>query len=1104
MNLHLNQFSTKSLRMKLVFTFTFSFIVFAFTSFANNSPLWLRYSSISPDGQNIAFSYKGDLYLVPSSGGEAKLLTFHEAYDFRPIWSPDSKTIAFASDRFGNADIYKISVEGGKATRLTFFSRGEYPTSFTPDGKHILFSSVIMDDPNNVEFPNGSLDELYMISVDGGREKQVLSTPARYANFDSEGKVIIYHDNKGMENTWRKHNTQGFARDIWTYNKETKEHRKLTTFKGDDRWPVFSSDDSEVYYLSEQFGSMNVCNFPIANPTQITQISTFKNHPVRFLTIADNGMLCYGYDGEIYTQGPNAQAQKVAIQINHDDKYNNDKFMTLSSGATEMSVSPSGKEIAFVVRGEVFVTAVEYGTTKRITNTPEQERTVSFSPDGRSLVYASERNGSWNLYQTKIVNDAELSFVSSSLLKETPLLEIPEECFQPSYSPDGNEVAFLEERVILKVINLKTKQIRTILKGDYQYSYTDGDQHYQWSPDGNWFLVDFTEKPRWPMTDVILVDAKGENKIINLTESGYGDGNAKWMMGGKMMIWNTDRNGFRSHGSWGSDSDIYGLFFTQKAFDRFNLSKEELEVLKEIEKKEKEAKKKEESKDKDKKGKKSKKEDAKKAIKALKFDWRNLEDRKKRLTIHSSNISDAILTKDGEKLYYLSRFEGGFDLWVNDLRKKQTSLVTKLKGFGGAMHFDKEGKNLFLMSGGRIIKINTSTKKQKSVSYRAEFNLDQLSEKEYLFEHIWRQVKKKFYDEGMHGIDWDFYKKEYAKFIPYINNNYDYAEMLSELLGELNASHTGSGYRSTNRNGDQTASFGAFYDSSYEWDGIKIQEVIQKGSFDTDKSIVRAGDIIEKINGTQLMANESYYPLLNHQAGKTILVSIYRPETNERWDEYVKAIGSRQLGQILYERWVKIRIKQTEELSGGRIGYVHVRSMSSDSYRSIYSDLLGRNFNKEAIIIDTRFNGGGWLHNDLATLLSGKAYMKFQGRGTAEIMGGEPLDRWYKPSAVIVNEGNYSDAHTFPFAYRANKIGPIIGMPVPGTSTSVWWETLQDRSLYFGIPQVKNSNMDGVALENFEIVPDYMIDNLPGIAVTGRDQQLEKTVEVLLKQLNEK
>jgi C-terminal processing protease CtpA/Prc len=241
---------------------------------------------------------------------------------------------------------------------------------------------------------------------------------------------------------------------------------------------------------------------------------------------------------------------------------------------------------------------------------------------------------------------------------------------------------------------------------------------------------------------------------------------------------------------------------------------------------------------------------------------------------------------------------------------------------------------------------------------------------------------------------------------------------------------------------------------------------------------------------------------MNHKAGKTVLVSIYDPAGGERWDEKVKAIGYRQEYGLFYQRWVENRRKETDSLSGGRIGYVHVRSMNSNSFRKVYSEVLGRNYHKEAIIIDTRFNGGGWLHDDLATFLNGEKYASFWPRGH-ENYGSEPLHKWYKPSAVLIGEGNYSDAHGFPFAYRAMGVGKTIGMPIPGTMTAVWWEGLQDNSLHFGIPQIGVKDMDGNYLENKQFEPDVKVAQDYDVVITGRDQQLEKAVEVLLIELDE-
>jgi C-terminal processing protease CtpA/Prc len=370
-------------------------------------------------------------------------------------------------------------------------------------------------------------------------------------------------------------------------------------------------------------------------------------------------------------------------------------------------------------------------------------------------------------------------------------------------------------------------------------------------------------------------------------------------------------------------------------------------------------------------------------------------------------------------------------------------------------------------------------------------------ERAYEFEHVWRQTLKKFYVEDMNGVDWKFYKDAYERFLPYINNNYDFAEMMSEMLGELNASHTGSGYHPPNPEQNATASLGAFYDQDYPGKGLKIQEVIERGPLDNSSSRIRSGMVILKIDDNDITRAVDFNEYLNHKAGKITLLKLYDPKKDTTWEEIVKPITTGEENELLYKRWVKSRRLEVDSLSHGRVGYIHVRGMGVDSYREAFSEIFGRDYDKDAIIVDTRFNGGGWLHDQLATMLEGKEYVKFSPRH--QDLGGEPTDKWCKPSVLIVGESNYSDAHFFPYTYRALGIGKIVGMPVPGTGTAVWWETLQDNSLYFGIPEVGILDMNGKYLEGNQLVPDYIVNNDPESVAQGRDLQLEKAVEVLMK-----
>lgn len=1082
---------------KLLTCLALSFV--AASSYAA-TPLWLRDVQISPDGTEIAFCYKGDIYKVPANGGTATQLTTQASYECSPIWSPDSKQIAFASDRNGNFDLFVMSADGGAARRLTTHSASEIPSTFTTDGNYILFSASIQDPANSALFPTSAMTELYKVPVTGGRTEQVLGTPAEMVCFDKSGKTFLYQDRKGFEDEWRKHHTSSITRDVWLYDSENGKHTNLTAHAGEDRNPVFAPDGQTVYFLSERDGStFNVYSFPISSPQSLKTVTHFKTHPVRFLSMGSNGTLCYTYDGEIYTQKQGDKPQKVKIDIIRDDQ-NTIADLNFSNGATSATVSPDGKQVAFIVRGEVFVTSADYNTTKQITHTPAREAGLTFSPDNRTLAYASERNGNWELYMAKIARKEEANFPNATAIEEEVLLPSDKtERTYPQFSPDGKELAFIEDRNRLMVLNLETKKVRQVTDGSTWFS-TGGGFDYSWSPDGKWFTLEFIGNRHDPYSDIGMVSAQG-GKIINLTNSGYTSGSPRWVLDGNAILFITERYGMRAHASWGSLNDVMLVFMNQDAYDKFRLSKEDYELQKELEKEQKDTT--ETKKNDKKKGDNKEKSEEKKEekVKDIVVELNNIEDRIVRLTPNSSDLGSAIITKDGETLYYLSAFEGGYDLWKMNLRKKDTKLLHKMDAGWANMEMDKDGKNLFLLGSNTMQKMGTDSESLKPISYQAHVKMDLAAERDYMFNHVYKQEQKRFYNLNMHGIDWDAMTKAYRKFLPHIDNNYDFAELLSEYLGELNVSHTGGRFRPQLK-GDATATLGLLYDWNHNGKGLLISEVVEKGPFDHARSKVKAGNIIEKIDGQEITPESDYSVLLNGKARKKTLVTLYNPQTKERWEEVVVPVSNGVMSDLLYARWVKQRAADVDKWSNGRLGYVHIESMGDDSFRSVYSDILGKYNNREGIVIDTRFNGGGRLHEDIEILFSGKKYFTqvVRGREACDM----PSRRWNKPSIMVQCEANYSNAHGTPWVYSHQKIGKLVGMPVPGTMTSVSWETLQDPTLVFGIPVIGYRLPDGSYLENSQLEPDIKVANSPESVVKGEDTQLKAAVDELLKEIDGK
>ncbi|MDE6175119.1 MAG: DPP IV N-terminal domain-containing protein, partial [Duncaniella sp.] len=779
------------------------------------APLWLRNVAISPDGTTIAFTYKGNIFTVPAKGGDARQLTSGGSYNTLPVWSPDGSKIAFNSDREGSLDIFVVDSKGGVPKRLTTHSGNETPLAFK-DNSHVVFCTADM--PASTAAQAAFSQQVYTVDINGGRPEMMISLTMPALSFNRDGRVL-YQDRKGVENIWRKHERSSGTADIWLL--DNGKHTKLTDFNGHDMNPVWAND-GQFYFISEEDGTLNVYKRSV-DGSQKRQLTKFKTHPVRSLSASDNGRLAFSWNGEIYTMTENEKPSKVEVNILSDDYASPVEKTMRRSGASTFAVSPDGELVAFVLRGDVYVTSTEYNTTRRITDTPAQERAVDFAPDGRSIVYDSERDGIWQLFTTEIKDPEEKSLLYATELVEKPLYKSDKPAFFPAYSPDGKKVAFLEDRTTLRVMDLKSKKVVTALDGKYNYSYADGDAGFEWSPDSRWLLTNYIGIGGWNNADIALVKADG-SETVNLTESGYSNGSPQWVLGGKAVAYTTSKYGYKSHGSWGNESDVMLMFLDGEAYDRFRMTDEELKLAdkeKSAKDKKKQDGKKSDSKKKSKKDA-AKKNDAKKdsvkkdEVKALDLDFENRRYRMARLTGSSARLGSYYISPKGDKLYYVASSPDGRSLYERNLKEGGTRVLVKgLSAWG--MVPDKKGANIFVIDRSGIKKVNLASGKSTGVSYEAEYNRRPSEEREYIYDHMWRQVFDKFHDKKFHGADWKLYKKEYARFLPHINNGYDFAILLSEILGELNASHTGGIYSGgSGRQVLPTASFGAFFDESFK------------------------------------------------------------------------------------------------------------------------------------------------------------------------------------------------------------------------------------------------------------------------------------------------
>ena len=1039
-----------------------SMLLFVAATASAGEVTWLRYPAISPDGTQIAFTYKDDIWVVPVQGGTARRFTNNRAYDYAPVWAPDGQTIAFASNRYGNFDIFTAPVSGGVAKRITTHSNDERPWCYSPDGREIYFSGNLQVPAVSRVYPQPIYQtELYASPVTGDRPRLITEITTEDIALVGTNGDFLYHDRKGgRDSEWRKHHTSSICRDLWICR--DGKHSRLTDFVGEDRTPRMAPDGKTVYFLSERDGSFNVYSFPLSEPTKVARVTKHTTHPVRFLTVAGNGTLCYGFHGDIYIKEAGAEPRKVKIEVaDSDQRAPRPTTETRVYRTVDSDVSGDGRMIAFVCRGEIFVTYAdtEDATTRQITKTIEVEESPSFAPDGRTLIYATEREGIWNIYKAYPKSKNE-DFMDAKEIVEEPLFkENKIGRTAPQYSPDGTQIAFLEDRVRLMVMNVVSGAVRCVV----DENFSRGGMSFRWSPDSKWLA--FTANPNAHDTEVCLVKASGTEKPINLTQCGYPDASPRWVMEGNALLFQTTRYGSYLHSRLdGGTETVMILFLNRAAEERFLKSrrlKENHMMLPESER-----------------------------GKELVVETEGISERIRSLSGNGGVWGDVAF--DGSNRYFYG-LTGG--------RLYRLDLITSEKFWyngkvSGKLKWNDSDRTLYVLGSRKVV---NNSNEIEVIPSEAMMTIDREADKRYMFDHIAWIYKERFYLPNMHGIDWDMYCKAYRPFVEHINNNFDFAEMISELVGEANVSHTGCFYTPPkNKRHDATAEMGLFLDWKHTGNGLKVEEVIARGPFDRSDSQLAAGDIIIKIGETEIVAGMDYYPLLNRKAGTEVIVSFRKP-SGKVIEETIIPITRAELDKLLYKRWVRRSAKEVEKLSGGRLGYVHIERMQHPNYRDIYLESFGRHGNAEGLIIDTRFNKGGRLHRELGVLFSGKQYLRQERRGV--FLNENPTDQYTRPTIMLMNEANYSNGHGTPWTYKALGLGSLVGMPVPGTMTAVFKHKLRDGSLTLWIPTITYRDREGDPLENKPLNPDVKVENKKEDMMQGRDLQLETAVKTLLEQL---
>jgi len=1072
--------------MKHFFLFTAIATLFIANIFAQETDPFVRFPALSPNGTELAFEYQGDIWKVPVEGGLAWRLTIHEGYDAYPKWSNDGSQIAFSGIRYGNYDVFLTSANGGLPKQLTYHSTTDIISGWTPEG-NILFNTRRVFAQVEREY------EVYEVSPDGGTPYRILDALGLEPQMSPNGKFIAFV--KGSCKIQREDYRGPAQKDIWIYDIKNDQYMQLTNFDGNDFMPLFAGNNA-IFYISPKSGKYNIWKMEIDENGKFvseSQITNYSDDGIRYFSIDKTGSkIAFEKQTHIYLKNvKGGKAEKINIQISPDYHFDPYEYKTYSDNISEYKISPNGKYTALVIRGEIFITATnDKSKTVGISESPWRDRNPDWLNDS-TLVFTSDRDGQYDLYLAKSKDENESDLFKTLKREIIRVSNTPEDEMDISVSPDGKRISY--QRGFGKLF---TAEISDKNKLTNEVELLDGwssPNGTAWSPDSKWLaysLVDLKGN-----NEIFVQAADGSSEPANISMHPRGDYSPFWSKDGSKLGFISDRNN--------GDADVWFVWLKKADWEKTRQDWDETEEAAD--------KSKEKSKD---------KKDSE--VEPIEIDFYRIYDRLVQVTGLPGNESDMVISEDGETFFFVNNrnsrqnYKAENDLYSIKWNGKDQKQLTKGNQKPYGVSLSPDGKDLYMVkSGGKLFKMAVKADKQEPVVFAAQMKIDYEAEKEQIFEEAWRSLDQRFYDPNFHGKDWEALKKKYKPWAMKASNYFDFRDITNFMLGELNASHMdvrgGSDRYETQK--ITTGLTGIEVKPAKE--GVEVTRVVFDSPADKSASKINVGDIILTVNEKPVSEDNNFWALMNNEAGNQVLLVVQNADGQSR-EVIIRPESS--LSSELYDDWVEARRKLTEEYSNGRLGYLHIQGMNWQSFERFERDLAAAGEGKEGIVIDVRFNGGGWTTDYLMTVLNTPQHAYCVPRGAAKNLEKEHLNfkedypfgerlpyyAWNKPSIALCNENSYSNAEIFSHAYKTLDVGTLVGTPTFGAVISTGANGLLNGA-YVRLPfrawYVKATDEN---MEHGPAVPDIIIDNAPDSKAKGRDEQLQKAVEELLKEIEKR